>query len=34
MAYDAFSIDTNKVIHGGLILESRLLGQLTQFKTR
>jgi len=32
MAYDAFTIDTNMAIHGGLNLESGLLGQLTQFK--
>lgn len=32
MAYDAFTIDTNMAIQGGLNLESGLLGQLTQFK--
>jgi hypothetical protein len=32
MAYDAFTIDTNLAIEGGLNLEGGLLGQLTQFK--
>ncbi len=32
MAYDAFTIDTNMAIQGGLNLEAGLLGQLTQFK--
>lgn len=32
MPYDAFTIDTNKAIEGGLNLEAGLLGQLTQFK--
>ena len=32
MAYDAFTIDTNMAIQGGLNLEGGLLGQLTQFK--
>ncbi|MGS1015504.1 PIN domain-containing protein [Allosphingosinicella humi] len=32
MPYDAFTIDTNKAIQGGLNLEGGLLAQLTQFK--
>lgn len=32
MAYDAFTIDTNMAIQGGLNLEAGLLGQLMQFK--
>jgi len=30
--YDAFTIDTNTIIHGGMDFEAGLLGQLDQFK--
>lgn len=32
MPYDAFTIDTNTIIHGGMDFKTGLLGQLEQFK--
>ncbi|MDF1835008.1 MAG: hypothetical protein P1U62_09020, partial [Alteraurantiacibacter sp. bin_em_oilr2.035] len=32
MPYDAFTIDTNTIIHGGMDFKAGLLGQLEQFK--
>lgn len=32
MPYDAFTVDTNTIIHGGMDFEAGLLGQLEQFR--